>query len=80
MVARTENGQCLDEVNQAVDPFNANMKQMVTHLNTALPDAKFVYLDTQNMFRNIIANSTTYGTKNTHAFIPIMYDYCICRR
>nr|GMD72735.1 GDSL esterase/lipase At1g71691-like [Ipomoea batatas] len=61
MVARTENGQCLDEVNQAVDPFNANMKQMVTHLNTALPDAKFVYLDTQNMFRNIIANSTTYG-------------------
>nr|GLL42378.1 GDSL esterase/lipase At1g71691-like [Ipomoea trifida] len=75
MVARTENGQCLDEVNQAVDPFNANMKQMVTHLNTALPDAKFVYLDTQNMFRNIIANSTTYGTKNTHAFIPIMYDY-----
>ncbi|XP_031112099.1 GDSL esterase/lipase At1g71691-like [Ipomoea triloba] len=61
MVARTENGQCLDEVNQAVDPFNANMKQMVTHLNTALPDAKFVYLDIQNMFRNIIANSTTYG-------------------
>ncbi|XP_019151992.1 PREDICTED: GDSL esterase/lipase At1g71691-like [Ipomoea nil] len=61
MVARSENGQCLDEVNQVVDPFNANMKQMVTNFNTALPDAKFVYLDTQNMFRNIIANSKTYG-------------------
>lgn len=62
MVARTENGQCVDEVNKIVDPFNANIKQMIIYFNTTLPDAKFVYLDTQNMFQNIIANSKTYGT------------------
>ncbi|CAH9113920.1 unnamed protein product [Cuscuta epithymum] len=61
MLARTENGKCLDGVNEAISPFNANMKQMINNFKSTLPDAKFVFLDTQNMFRNITANSKTYG-------------------
>lgn len=62
MLARAEDGQCLDTVNQAVLPFNANVKQMIYNFNTTLPDANFVFIDTDKMFQHIINNSKIYGT------------------
>nr|GMD16545.1 GDSL esterase/lipase At1g71691-like [Ipomoea batatas] len=61
MLARADNGQCLDSVNQAVLPFNANVKLMINKFSTTHPDAKFVFIDTDKMFQHIMNNSKKYG-------------------
>ncbi|XP_031100856.1 GDSL esterase/lipase At1g71691-like [Ipomoea triloba] len=61
MLARADNGQCLESVNQAVLPFNANVKLMINKFSTTHPDAKFVFIDTDKMFQHIMNNSKKYG-------------------
>lgn len=69
ILAQSENSRCSEEVNQLVQPFNANMKAMVNDLNARLPGAHFVYIDIFHMFQDLLSNSPAYGT-NTIRFCP----------
>ncbi|CAN1271186.1 GDSL esterase/lipase At2g19010 [Linum perenne] len=43
--SKANNSPCVDSMNQLVEPFNAQLKQLVDRLNVEFTDAKFVYLD-----------------------------------
>ncbi|KAL3638662.1 hypothetical protein CASFOL_016569 [Castilleja foliolosa] len=61
ILAQSNNGICSEQVNQLVQPFNANTKIMINNLTTNLPGAKFSYIDIRNMFQDLLANSESYG-------------------
>ncbi|KAK1433382.1 hypothetical protein QVD17_10292 [Tagetes erecta] len=61
MVARGTTGRCDEDVNQLVLPFNENMRTMINSLSTNLPGSKFVYINVDNMFRDLLANARSYG-------------------
>ncbi|XP_068652243.1 GDSL esterase/lipase At1g71691-like [Aristolochia californica] len=61
ILAQDANGRCSDSVNQLVVPFNNNIRSMVDRLNANLPGAKFIYIDTYNMFRQILGSPRSFG-------------------
>lgn len=61
ILSQSPTGQCSEEVNQLVVPFNANMKTMINNLNANLPGASLIYIDIHNMIQDILANPSTYG-------------------
>ncbi|PON74513.1 Lipase [Parasponia andersonii] len=61
ILAQSPTGSCSQEVNQLVMPFNANVKTMISKLNTNLPGAKFIYVDISHMFQQLLANYRSYG-------------------
>ncbi|CAN4081422.1 unnamed protein product [Withania somnifera] len=61
MLAESSNGQCADLVNEMVHPFNAKLKTMIIKFNKDLPGARFIFLDMENMFKDIFRNHKSYG-------------------
>ncbi|GKV27122.1 hypothetical protein SLEP1_g36327 [Rubroshorea leprosula] len=61
ILAQSSSGGCSEEVNQLVLPFNANVKAMMNRLNVNLPGARFIYIDSANLFEDIVTNAGTYG-------------------
>lgn len=61
ILAQSPTGNCSDAVNNLVQPFNANVKKMINNLNSKLPASKFIYIDIDNMFRDILASPADYG-------------------
>ncbi|KAJ6762158.1 GDSL-LIKE LIPASE/ACYLHYDROLASE-RELATED [Salix koriyanagi] len=62
ILAQSPAGHCSDSVNQLVQPFNENVKAMLSNFNAnQLPGAKFIFIDVARMFREILTNSPAYG-------------------
>ncbi|PKI55004.1 GDSL esterase/lipase At1g71691-like [Punica granatum] len=61
ILAQSTNGRCSDEVNRLVQPFNANVKMMMSNLNTNLPGARIIYIDIAHMFEDLLVNARSYG-------------------
>ncbi|XP_009802347.1 GDSL esterase/lipase At1g71691-like [Nicotiana sylvestris] len=62
LLAESSNGECSEIVNQMVHPFNAKLKTMIMKLNKSeLPGAHFIFLDMENMFKDIFTNYKSYG-------------------
>ncbi|MED6132728.1 hypothetical protein PIB30_021554 [Stylosanthes scabra] len=61
ILAQSATGRCSEEVNLLVQPFNSNVKTMLSNLNNNLPAARFIFVDVANMFQNILLNARSYG-------------------
>ncbi|KAL3565507.1 hypothetical protein D5086_033553 [Populus alba] len=62
ILAQSPAGLCSDSVNQLVQPFNENLKAMLSNFNSnQLPGARFIFIDVARMFRDILTNSPAYG-------------------
>ena len=61
ILAQSMSGGCSEEVNLLVQPFNANVKTMLSNFNNNLPGARFIFVDVANMFQNILLNARSYG-------------------
>ncbi|XP_057469592.1 GDSL esterase/lipase At1g71691 [Actinidia eriantha] len=61
ILAQSMTGQCSEEVNQLMIPFNANLKVMMNQLSSNLPGSHFIYIDVRNMFQDILTNYRSYG-------------------
>lgn len=72
ILAQSPSGRCSDEVNQLVQPFNANVKTMINNLNTNLPGARFTYIDVARMFQDILINYRAYGKNFYFIFLFVM--------
>ncbi|KAL9248704.1 GDSL esterase/lipase-like protein, partial [Drosera capensis] len=64
ILAQSMTSSCSQQVNDLVTPFNANVKTMLNNLNAELPGAHFIYLDIENMFRDILTRPAAYGFSN----------------
>ncbi|KAL5982884.1 hypothetical protein ACLOJK_016963 [Asimina triloba] len=53
--------RCSDAVDNLVVPFNNNIRSMISHLNSRLPGANFIYVDVYQMFVDILNNPRQYG-------------------
>ncbi|GMH00684.1 hypothetical protein Nepgr_002523 [Nepenthes gracilis] len=65
ILAQSPTDSCSDQVNQLVQPFNANVKAMIGNLNANLPGAKFVYIDITRMMKDILVRPAAYGGQIT---------------
>lgn len=61
ILAQSSTGSCSPEVNQLILSFNGNVKTMLNNLNVNLPGSKFIFMDTAQMFQDILMNSRSYG-------------------
>ncbi|PWA73953.1 SGNH hydrolase-type esterase domain-containing protein [Artemisia annua] len=61
ILAQGTSGRCSEDVNQLVLPFNDNIRTMINNLSINLPGSKFVFIDINNMFQDLLANSRSYG-------------------
>lgn len=63
ILAQSMSGSCSEEVNLLVQPFNANVKTMLSNLNANLPGARFIFVDVASIFQDILLNARSYGMK-----------------
>ncbi|KAL2335799.1 hypothetical protein Fmac_010245 [Flemingia macrophylla] len=61
ILAQSMSGSCSEEVNLLVQPFNENVKNMLSNFNSNLPGARFIFADTARMFQEILLNARSYG-------------------
>ncbi|KAJ0964912.1 hypothetical protein J5N97_026050 [Dioscorea zingiberensis] len=57
----SENGECVDEVNNVVIEFNYAMRYMVDELNRELSETRIIFCDAFNGSMEILANRNLYG-------------------
>ncbi|XLQ98396.1 hypothetical protein S83_064595 [Arachis hypogaea] len=57
ILAQSASGRCSEEVNLLVQPFNSNVKTVLSNLNNNLPAARFVFVDVANIFQNILLHA-----------------------
>ncbi|XLR27369.1 hypothetical protein S83_055269, partial [Arachis hypogaea] len=51
---------CCLGINDANQIFNNKLKSLVDQLNTQLPDARFIYINSYGIFQDIISNLSAY--------------------
>ncbi|CAL0313258.1 unnamed protein product [Lupinus luteus] len=56
---------CSDSSNQGAILFNSKLSSQMVTLQTKLPDARFVYLDSYTPFLDMLQNPTKYGFEET---------------
>ncbi|XP_047320357.1 GDSL esterase/lipase At1g71691-like [Impatiens glandulifera] len=61
ILAKSPIGQCSDDVNKLVLPFNDNVKAMISELGMNLPGSQFLYVDIHRIFQDILTNYKSYG-------------------
>ncbi|GJN12613.1 hypothetical protein PR202_ga30905 [Eleusine coracana subsp. coracana] len=61
VLAQNLAGQCSQEVDDLVLPFNDNVRAMLDGLNADLAGARFTYLDNFRVFRAILGNPAAFG-------------------
>ena len=54
---------CVDRINGAIEIFNRKLISMVDGFNANLDGAKFTYIDSYGVFRDVLANPAAYGGK-----------------
>ncbi|WOL14296.1 GDSL esterase/lipase [Canna indica] len=52
---------CNEDINKAISIFNAGLVRTVNRFNTQFPDAKFIYINTFDSSKDLVANAATYG-------------------
>ncbi|CAL9193686.1 unnamed protein product [Musa hybrid cultivar] len=52
---------CNEDINTAISIFNTGLVRMVKRFNAQLPDAKFVYVNTYESSKELVANAASYG-------------------
>ncbi|CAL1400771.1 unnamed protein product [Linum trigynum] len=57
---------CVQNINDAVQIFNRKLKLLVDQLNQDTPDAKFIYLDTYGIFKELLDNPVPKGFTMTN--------------
>ena len=57
----TPSGKCADAVNNIVGYFNGGLRELVEKLNGDLPDAVFVYANTDGAVKEILDKPSSYG-------------------
>ncbi|WJX30386.1 hypothetical protein P8452_18932 [Trifolium repens] len=61
ILAQSNSGSCSQEVNMLVQPFNENVKTMLSNFNSNLPDSRFIFIDSSRMFQEILLNARSLG-------------------
>ncbi|KAK7334429.1 hypothetical protein VNO80_26186 [Phaseolus coccineus] len=61
ILAQSTTGTCSEEVNLLVQPFNENLKTVLSNFNANLPGARFIFADSSRMFQDILLNARSYG-------------------
>ncbi|KAH9297686.1 hypothetical protein KI387_029368, partial [Taxus chinensis] len=62
--AGSVDGECIASTNKLVLSFNTRLKDLINNLNSKLPMATIVYLNTYNVVSEIIQNYQNYGLIN----------------
>lgn len=52
---------CVERINSANQLFNNGLKSLVDQLNNQLPDARFIYINSYDIFQDVINNPSSYG-------------------
>ncbi|KAF7803246.1 GDSL esterase/lipase [Senna tora] len=58
---------CVERINSANQIFNSKLKSLVDQFNTQLTDAKAIYINSYDIFQDIISNPLAYGFRVTNA-------------
>ncbi|KAF7840384.1 GDSL esterase/lipase [Senna tora] len=58
---------CVERINSANRLFNDRLKSLVDQLNNELTDARFTYINSYDVFQDIIGNPSSYGFTVTNA-------------
>ena len=62
LAQNSEDGNtCVEKINSANQIFNGRLISLVDELNSQLPDAKFIYINSYGIFQDIISNPSAYG-------------------
>lgn len=61
VLAQSAAGQCSQEVDSLVLPFNTNVRAVLDGLNADLAGARFTYLDNFRVFRAILGDPAAFG-------------------
>ncbi|GLJ29336.1 hypothetical protein SUGI_0578520 [Cryptomeria japonica] len=61
---KSTNGICISQSNNLVVNYNSRLKQLITQLNSSLPDSHFVYLNTYDVVMDLLQNYQKYGFEN----------------
>ncbi|XP_073525449.1 uncharacterized protein [Phyllobates terribilis] len=68
LAQRSPDGKTCDQrINSANQIFNGRLKSLVDELNNDLPDGRFIYINSYNMFSDIANNAAKYGFTVTNA-------------
>ncbi|KAL4023658.1 hypothetical protein IC575_017422 [Cucumis melo] len=71
----SENGACIEKINDMVMEFNFAMRYMVEELNTELPDSSIILCDLLQDSMNILKNNEYYGVNdNLTSFHSLHHD------
>ncbi|CAO2831876.1 unnamed protein product [Amaranthus hypochondriacus] len=62
---RSQNGECIKDINNMIIEFNFAMRHMIQELNYELSDAKFIFCDVYEGAMDIIENHRRYGLEVT---------------
>ena len=85
---RSENGECIESINDMVREFNFVMRYMIEELGEELPDSNIIFCDVFESSMDIIKNHESYGerscrtlscfTKNLSFLLFSYYKLCSC--
>ncbi|XP_023877990.1 GDSL esterase/lipase At5g08460 [Quercus suber] len=64
---RSENGECIESINDMVREFNFLMRYMIEELGEELPDSNIIFCDMFEGSMDIIKNHENYGFNDTTA-------------
>ncbi|GMY30551.1 GDSL esterase/lipase At5g08460 [Fagus crenata] len=62
---RSENGECIESINDMVREFNFVMRYMIEELGEELPDSNIIFCDVFESSMDIIKNHESYGFNDT---------------
>lgn len=69
----SENGECVETINDMIVEFNFAMRYMVEELNHELVGANVIFCDAFEGSMDIMKNSDRYGEKNPHHSVFILF-------
>lgn len=65
----SENGECIEEINDMVMEFNFAMRFMVEELGMELPDSSIIFCDLLQGSMDILKNHERYGEWQSNFFL-----------
>lgn len=69
----SENGECVEMINDMIVEFNFAMRYMVEELNHELVGANVIFCDAFEGSMDIMKNSDHYGEKNPHLSVFVLF-------
>lgn len=68
----SQNGECIEQINDMAIEFNFLMRYMVENLNKELSDANIIFCDTFEGSMDILKNHESYG--NTLILLSVFFS------